>query len=69
MTVGGDSLFNNTWGSRPTWIDPRTTLGWASQNVRGIITKYKEPRLTAGIENLIKLQVGIVGLTETNTGC
>jgi hypothetical protein len=66
MSVHRDSLFNNTWGNRPTLINPKTALRWASQNVRGIIPKYKDPKLAAGIENLIKLQAGIVGLTETN---
>jgi hypothetical protein len=64
--VGGESLFNNRWGNRPRWIDLRTTLCWELQNVRGIIPQEKYPKLAAGIENLTKLQVGIVGLTKTN---
>jgi hypothetical protein len=65
--VGGDSLFNNAWGNRTTWIDPKTTLRWASQNVRGIIPKEQDPKLASWIENLIQLQAGSVGLVETNT--
>jgi hypothetical protein len=66
--VGGDSLFNNSWGNKPKIIDPKLTLRWASQNLRGIISKEKDPKLASGIENMMKLQVGIVSLTETNVG-
>jgi hypothetical protein len=34
--------------------------------MRGIIQKEQDPKLAAGIENLTKLQIGIVGLTETH---
>jgi hypothetical protein len=64
--VGGDSLFNNQWVNKPKIIDPKLTLRWASQNIRGIMPKEQDPKLASGIENLMKLQVGIIGLTETN---
>jgi hypothetical protein len=44
-SVGRDSLFDNTWGNKPTRIDPKLTLRWASQNVRGIIPKEQYPKL------------------------
>jgi hypothetical protein len=53
--VGGDSLFNNSWGNKPKIVDPKLTLRWAFQNVRGIIPKEKDPTLASGIENLMKL--------------
>jgi hypothetical protein len=64
--VGGDLLFNNLWGNTPKIIYPKLTLSWASQNVGGIIPKEKDSKLASGIENMMKLQVGIVSLTETN---
>jgi hypothetical protein len=64
--LGGDSLFHNTWGNIPMWTDLKNTLKWASQNVRSIIPKDKDPKLAAGIYNLIKLETWIVGLTVTN---
>jgi hypothetical protein len=64
--VGRESLFKNSWGNKAKIIDPKLTLRWASQNIRGIIPKEQDPKLASGIENLMKLQVGIVGLTENN---
>jgi hypothetical protein len=65
--VRGDSLFRGTFGNTPSLIDPKKTLRWASQNTRGVIPKEKDPKLTAGIENIVKLQVIIAALQETNT--
>jgi hypothetical protein len=36
-----------------------------SQNTRGIIQKGNDPKLRAGIENIVKLQAGIASLQET----
>jgi hypothetical protein len=47
---------------KPTRIDPKLTLHWASQNVRGIIPKEQDPKLAAGIETLMKLHT----LTKSN---
>jgi hypothetical protein len=65
-TVGCDSIFRGTFGNAPSLIDPKQTLRWASQNTRGVIPKEKYPKLTAGIENIIKLQVAIVVRQEMN---
>jgi hypothetical protein len=57
--VGCETLSRGTFGNAPSLIDPKRTLIRASQNTRGVIPKEKEPKLTAGIENIVKLQVGI----------
>jgi hypothetical protein len=54
------------WGNKPKRIDRKLTLRWESQNVRGIIPKEQDPKLAAGIENLMKLQVRSEVITETN---
>jgi hypothetical protein len=59
--------FRGTFGNAPSLIDPKQTLRWASQNTRGVIPKEKDPKLTAGIEKIVKLQVGIAAMQETNT--
>jgi hypothetical protein len=41
-------------------------LRWVSQNTRGVTPKEKDPKLTAGIGNIVKLQVGIAALQEMN---
>jgi hypothetical protein len=65
-TVGDDPIFRGAFGNAPSLIDPKRTLRWASQNTRGVIPKEKDPKLTEGIENIVKLQVGIASLQETN---
>jgi hypothetical protein len=65
--VGDGSLFRGTFGNAPSLIDPKQTLRWASQNTRGVIPKEKDRKLTAGIRNIVKLQVEIAALQETNT--
>jgi hypothetical protein len=75
ITVGGDSLFIGAhevtdppgWGNRPAWIHPKLLLRCSSQNLQGIIPKEKDPQISSGTDNImIKLPMGIVGLTETN---
>jgi hypothetical protein len=61
-TVGGDSIFRGIFGNMPSLIYPKRTLRRSSHNTRGVISKEKEPKLTAGIENIVKLQVGIAAL-------
>jgi hypothetical protein len=63
----GTLFLGELFGNTPSLIDTKKTLRWASQNTRGVITKEKDPNLTAGIENIIKLQVGIAALQEKNT--
>jgi hypothetical protein len=65
-TFGGGSLFRGTFGNAPSLIDPKQTLRWTSQNTKGVIPKEKDPKLTAGIENIIEQQVVIAALQATN---